>query len=133
MSDRIFERASREFAHFVAELNDSRPDRFGVAEAVVPWSHRAVRFTRNEVPQLIDQVVKVLMARAVFAENADTPDWAVPLPLGDDIPPLLRCEFPAKSLPGLCCGMVWHPEALSPRLRDEILGLGFPPELWLVT
>jgi hypothetical protein len=184
VSDRIFERATVEFQRLVAELNNSRPDRHsGMCEAVVPWSHNPVRFTRDEVPQLIDRTSRVMVARAVFAEDA--PGWAAPLPVGDDIPPLLgttgplhllglfsnslamadynpfghpsfatfgcgvmahpcapdhvrddrelKCEFPAKTLPGLCAEMVWHEEALSTRMRDEILGFGFPPDLRVVT
>jgi hypothetical protein len=184
VSDRIFARASLEYERFVVQFNTSVPDRNGIAMAPVPWSSHAVRFTKREVPQLLDRVARVLVARVAFAEDTDAPDWAKPLPVGDDIPPLLRAagplhllglfsrslkladynpfghpsfsifgcgvmahpkapadvrndaelrvEFPARELPGLCCGMLWHAESLSPRMRDEILGFGFPPDLRVV-
>ena len=35
--------------------------------------------------------------------------------------PELRCEFPAKELPGLCSRMVWFGEALPPQVRASLL------------
>jgi len=87
MADRVFERSSLELERFTAGINNSRPDRNGVAEAAVPWSCHAVRFTKSEVPQLLKRTMDVLLARALFVNEA--PDWT-PLPVGDEIPPLLR-------------------------------------------
>jgi hypothetical protein len=53
----------------------------------VPWSRHAVRFTQSEIPGLLREIRKVLRARALFARAA--PDWA-PLPVGDEISPLLH-------------------------------------------
>jgi hypothetical protein len=168
MSDRLLERAAIEFERFVIGLHDSMPDREGLAKAPVPWSRHEMRFTQSEIPYLISETRKVLQARAHFA--ATGPAWAQPLPVGDEISPLLRatsgpmcllghyacslmmmsydylghpqpfdyfcgvmahprapdhirddpelrCEFPAKGLPGLCGRLVWFGENL-PRLTS---------------
>jgi hypothetical protein len=87
MSDRLQERAAVEFEHYVIGLHNSVPDREGTAKACVPWSRHGLRFTQSEIPGLVREIRNVLRARALFAQAA--PGWA-PLPVGDEITPLLH-------------------------------------------
>jgi hypothetical protein len=180
MSDRVFARASIELEHFVTGINSSVPARNGVAEAAVPWSRNHVRFRQNQIPDLKRQTMNVLLSRALFVDDA--PDWA-PLPVGDEIPPLLgttgpmhllglyaaslkaagynflqhptfnvfgcgvmahpcapghvrndqelRCEFPARELPGLCCELIWHGQDLPDDLREELVLRDRVVDIWL--
>ena len=172
MLDRILERSAVELERFVNGFVDSVPDRRGIAEAPVPWSRTAWRFSRSEIPQLIREVRTVLLAQAYHSCRA--PAWADPLPVGDEIAPLLhstsgpmhllglfscslmmmsydypahpsfttfgcgvmahprapdhvrddpelRCEFPARELPGLGGMMIWFGERLPAKVRVELL------------
>jgi hypothetical protein len=89
MSDRILERSAIALERFVTGFTTSRYVD-GIAEAPVPWSCHAVRFNPSEVPGLIRETRNVLQAIALFAETA--PAWAIPLPVGDEISPLLRAD-----------------------------------------
>jgi hypothetical protein len=104
MSDRLLERAAVEFEHYVVGLHNSMPDRDGLAKAPVPWSRAGLRFAPSEIPYLISETRKVLLARAQFA--ATGPAWGQPLPVGDEITPLLRATGPMCLLGHYACSLM---------------------------
>ena len=87
MSDRLLERAAVEFEHYVVGLHNSVPDREGLAKARVPWSRTSCGSRQAKSRGLVREIRNVLRARALFAQAA--PAWA-PLPVGDEISPLLH-------------------------------------------
>ena len=67
----------------------------------MPWSFRPVSFSRAEIPWLIYETRRVLSAVALHARAA--PVWANPLPVGDEISPLLRSTSGSMCFAGLLC------------------------------
>ena len=130
---------------YVVGLHNSVPGRDGVAEASVPWSRSGAQFTRNEIPYLIHQIHTVLRARAWHAVKG--PAWAQPLPVGDEISPLLgatgamcllgnySCSLMMMSYDYLGhpsffdygCGVMAHPHAPDHIRDDPELRCEFPP------
>ena len=103
MSDRLLERAAVEFEHYVIALHAAVPDREGLAQAPVPWSRTGLRFAQTEIPGLVHEIRRVLRARALFAQAA--PAWA-PLPVGDEITPLLRATGAMCLLGHYACSLL---------------------------
>ena len=97
-SDRILERTAIRLERYVTAINDSVPDCRGIAKAAMPWSFRPVSFSRAEIPWLIYETRRVLSAVALHARAA--PVWANPLPVGDEISPLLRSTSGSMCLLG---------------------------------
>ena len=135
---RVLERSAIALEHFVTAVNSSVPDCYGTAEVAVPWSRQPVRFTKAEVPWLIRETRTVLLAQARHAQVA--PPWAIPLPVGDEISPLLSSTSGPMCLLGnfACsvmmmgydylghpsfydfgCGVMAHPRAPD-RVRNDV-------------
>ena len=143
MSDRILERTAILLERYIADI--STPDDCGIVEALVPGSHRPVYLSKSEVPQLICETRNILQAQAFHARHA--PRWAIPLPVGDEISPLLRsssgplcllahyscslrmADYNYTAHPSLStfgCGVMAHPKAPDHIRDDPELQAEFP-------
>src|SRR6476659_1838420 len=87
-SDRIVARTKILLEQYIANINGCILDEDGFAQVVVPWSRHPLLFPESEIPNLLRKTASILQAQADHACHA--PHWATPLPLGDEIPPLLQ-------------------------------------------
>ena len=74
MLDRILERTAILLERYVTNISNSAPDCRGIAKATVPWAHYPVSFSQHEIPHLIFETRRVLLAQACHARVA--PTWA---------------------------------------------------------
>jgi hypothetical protein len=142
MHTTLEERCKAELEHFVAKVHASKFDAYGQVGIDTPWMH----YRAFSKAGLVYQIGTALAARAWFSRHG--PAWAPQLPLGFEIPPLLRGGGPlhllgryAQSLeitgynyrehPQLypfACGVMAHPAAPACVRDDPELKAEFPPK-----
>ena len=137
LARRQADRYAVELKKYVSGFTSRVPDREGRIEVAVPWSRRAMHYYWYEIPGLIQETRDVLSSQARHAQAA--PPWAIPLPVGDDISPMLHADSGAMCLLGryacslMCmsydyaghpsffafgCGVMAHPRAPA-NIRDD--------------
>jgi hypothetical protein len=140
MHSTLEERCKAELERYAAKIYASKFDAYGQVGVDVPWFH----YTAFSKAGLIYQIGTALAARAWFAKHG--PAWAPQLPLGFEIPPLIRGGGPlhllgryAQSLETLGydyithpqlydfgCGVMAHPDAPEHIRNDFELQAEFP-------
>jgi hypothetical protein len=145
-ADRLRERFAIELESYTRELSEGVPNCHGICTAHVPWCRDEIQFRKNEAPQLIVEVGRLLQARAWFATAG--PAWAQPLPLGDEewmtlihhgrgamyllglySVSLQECRYDYIKHPSFHafgCGMMAHPDAPEHVRGDAALAAEFP-------
>jgi hypothetical protein len=141
MRTTLEERCKAELERYAAKVHASKFDAYGQVGVDVPWFH----YTAFSKAGLIYQIGTALAARVWFAKHG--PAWAPQLPLGFEIPPLLRGGGPlhllalyAQSLEFMSynylehpqlydfsCGVMAHGAAPEPVRDDLELLAEFPP------
>jgi hypothetical protein len=142
MHSSLYDRCKAEFEQYVAKVQDSKFDAYGQVGIEVPWFH----YSAFSKAGLVHQIGTALAARVWFSKHG--PEWAQQLPLGFEIPPLLRGSGPlrllghyAQSLEFLsynclehpqlydfCRGVMAHPDAPEHVRNDPELLAEFPPK-----
>jgi hypothetical protein len=87
---KLQERCELEFERYVPDICTTKFDDLGMACIPVPWAPRGVGMMKAGIPQLICDVRTALDAKVWFNEYG--PDWAKPLPMGQECIALLRAR-----------------------------------------